>query len=208
MVADSDTTRLDSEGDSVSASPQAPSSSLPATTDRKRALDLRTLSAMHRRVLFDEIARRVLERHSPERIAFDLAISRNTLSRILRDPEFKPAFEAIYERVYAPIDAAIRDEKMQVTERLQFGSQRALTTLFELLELSKSDEVRRKTADSILEKAGFGSVQRRVTAGVETVRLERDTAELLAALLDRHVPATIEAEVVPDPPSSETPSDP
>lgn len=178
-----DSLQADLTGEAVDVTAANPRS--PAGRPEKAA-DLKSMTHWHRRVLYEEVARRVLERHGPERICFDLAISRNTMRAILRTPEFKDIFEATRKRILDPVEAALRDERMSTQERVSHGAQRALSRLFHLLENAKSEAIQERAAGRILDKV-IPDAKPAVVGGIDTLKIDDTTAQFLGTVLQAAV---------------------
>lgn len=182
----------------------------PKITLNHHAKDLSLWSNYEKSVLYGEIARRLLERHGPKRIAFDLSITINTLRKILKNDKFRKLYHDMERRINEPIEAAMRDERMQIQDRMNHGSQRVLTKLFDALDKATKPRDVAIIANSVLDRNPDTARVRRVqSVGMDTIRLDDDTARLLgnamtAAARRGHAIEDVEAKVLNSPQLPET----
>lgn len=156
---------------------------LSAITADTHALNLRTLGDYERRVLYEEISLRLCDRQTRDRICLDMAISNATLRRILRDEGFQLVFDETRQRLTGPIEDALRDEHLGLTERLDAAASRSLTRLAALLD-SADEETRRKAASDLLNRhPATAPVRRVVGAMVDSIRFDPDAARAMADML-------------------------
>jgi hypothetical protein len=130
---------------------------------------LRQMKPVHR-----EMVKRLVEGQNPKKIAQDLGFSKNYIFFLRRqDPLFRTELER-----------ATLNRDIEVHNRMRNLSGEALDVLKALMRDTKSDVVRMEAAKTLLDRAGYGKLEKRVTvtADAESVirELNRKKANELA----------------------------
>jgi hypothetical protein len=126
-----------------------------ATVPQARGI-LQQLRPIHR-----EAIRRLLEGQTVTQAAKDLGLSRRYLSDLKsNDPLFK-----------AELEKGLVNRDEDVLKRIQLTSYEALDVVREIMRTSKSDAIRLTAAQTILDRAGYSKLEKRVSvvADAETI---------------------------------------
>lgn len=117
-----------------------------------------------------EIMRRLTEGSSLTRITELMGISNDALTLITRSPMFREELGKMLEK-----------KAFEVGERLEDLSNEALDEIRNLMRSAKTEAIRKSSAESILDRAGYGKVERKVVyavTGEEVIKeLNRRNAE-------------------------------
>lgn len=145
----------------------------------------------------EQIVRMQLMGRTTEQIAAAMDLAPTTIAELIRHRKYREVRDRIVPMVYAPVDAAIRDRK--ANEILEDAAPSAALALQELLA-SRGEKVTvltaegvpvevdkmspadiRLTAATILDRAGYGPLQRRAVK--QRVELDPITARIFAEAL-------------------------
>lgn len=173
--------------------------------EKSKAKDLRTLTQLDRDIMYEDLSRRILERHSRDRICSEMGISASTLDSIRKSKKFRKTFALVHKRIYAPVEAAMIDERMEITKRIDYMSQRGLTALGVALdrfingtELETKDPETGKTKYHQKVKAGevvqlfrelagrnekTPEIRRQINQGTQHLSMDPETAEVFARVM-------------------------
>lgn len=150
---------------------------------------LTTIRPIHR-----EAIRRIVSGQTVSAAARDVGLSRSYLAALKnQDPLFK-----------SELEKAMLNKEADVLKRIQLTSYEALDVVRELMREGKSENIRLQAAQTILDRAGFSKLEKRVsvTADAETVirELNRRKGELSSTI-------TVATEMVRDITDGETGQD-
>lgn len=153
----------------------------PAQVAVKWELRLAQIRPIHR-----EAIRRIVEGQSISQVAKDIGLSRTYVNNLKNhDPLFKSELEKAYV-----------GREMDVLKRIQLTSFEALDVVRELMREGKSENIRLQAAMTILDRAGYSKLEKRVSvvADAETVIRElnrrrgrgetSDTAAVIEAAIE------------------------
>ena len=142
---------------------------------------LEKLRPIHR-----EAIRRLLEGQTVTQAAKDLGLSRRYLSDLKsNDPLFK-----------AELEKGLVNKDEDVLKRIQLSSYEALDIVREIMRTSKSDAIRLQAAQTILDRAGYSKLEKRVSvvADAETIirELNRRKAGMNKEQLQQSIDVAVE----------------
>lgn len=147
-----------------------------------------------------DIMRRLLLGQTQKEIADYLGYSPVRVSQIVNSPVFKRAFqmyEATFEEMFTErlVDKKVEDP---IKEKLDLYKVDAIDTMYELMNQAESDNVRRASAQDILDRAGYKP--RDVVETSHSFKVDPETAtNINRALVDLGVDLEgIQEEFFPD----------
>lgn len=139
------------------------------------------------RPIHREAIRRLLEGQTVTQAAKDLGLARRYLSDLKNnDPLFK-----------AELEKGLVNKDEDVLKRIQLTSYEALDVVREIMRFSKSDNIRLQAAQTILDRAGYSKLEKRVSvvADAETIirELNRRKAGMNKSDLQDAIDVTVES---------------
>lgn len=140
---------------------------------------LQTMNAPGKRALYwAEVVRRLKLFQTPAQIAGIMGMSPYTIRAWIKDPRFVEFAQSMDYTLHEGIDIGLVDDLQRAIEDT---APRAFERLCEILDFSDDERLRASTAQDLLDRAGYGKVQK-VQAAV-AVKLHPETTQLLSAAL-------------------------
>src|SRR3990167_7518408 len=116
-----------------------------------------------------EVARLLSIGYSIPQVAVQTGISVHELTSLVKMPEFKELAGQVLQE--------IKDSTCELRLRLELASQQALDTIIDLMHTGRSEMVRRMCSLDIIDRAGYGTVQKHEL--VQTVIIDDKRADLI-----------------------------
>ena len=141
---------------------------------------LQQLRPIHR-----EAIRRLLEGQTVTQAAKDLGLSRRYLSDLKsNDPLFK-----------AELEKGLVNKDEDVLKRIQLTSYEALDVVREIMRTSKSDAIRLTAAQTILDRAGYSKLEKRVSVVADAETIIRELNRRKAGMNKDQIQQSIDVAV-------------
>jgi len=134
-------------------------------------------------LMYNEIARRLLLKQELSEISQAMCVKEETLSRILRKPEFKETLELLQERVYRGLDQSLVSDARNLREEMQKAAFTSFDRLCSLQKTAASESIVVNISQDLLDRAGYGKTTKIVEERI--VKIDSLDAEVLAAALAR-----------------------
>src|SRR3990167_8718498 len=116
-----------------------------------------------------EVARLLSIGFSLAQVAVQTGISIGELNSLVKTSEFRVLAQEVLQD--------IKDSTCELRLRLELASQQALDTIIDLMHVSRSDMVKRMCANDIIDRAGYGAVQKHEVN--QTVIIDDKRADLI-----------------------------
>lgn len=110
----------------------------------------------------EELLRLLLTGHMLKECGPFLNLSYATVCTYARDPNFLSQLKEQSTEIYRRVDEELTASKMNILSRLEEASDRALQVMESIMETSKSDMIRVKAAQDIMDRDGRVSRTRRI----------------------------------------------
>ena len=136
-----------------------------------------------------EAIRRLIEGQMVKDVARDIGITATHLSHLKNnDPLFKEALER-----------GMLNKEMDVLKRIQLTSFEALDVVRELMRTGRSENIRLQAAQTILDRAGYSKLEKRVSVIADAETIIRELNRRKAQREDIEAQATeVESEIRQD----------
>ena len=116
-----------------------------------------------RQAKIDDIARRVLARHSLSEIAVEMDVTEATVRNLIQSKDFQASYSMVREEFYDNLDQIIRDERAKPLFRMNaqaIRAQSALTDTMELIHERVIERTAKATEMRTLMDVAFGIIDR------------------------------------------------
>lgn len=168
----------------------------------------RTTTRSATELKMEEIARwQMLNKPVPE-IAQLMGMTEGGVTEIIRHPRYREIRQPLVDKTFEPVDEMIKQRKADVM--MEAAAPDAAEALIALLdrkeqivgpdgrvhEVEPSMTDKRLAATAILDRAGYGPIQRKAVR--QRIELDPMLAKMFAAAMSESTVRTIEAEVVED----------
>ena len=128
---------------------------------------LRTLSPRHK-----EIARLLVQGRTAKEISARVGISAERIYQIKS--------EAIFQAYLRKVEAGAEENTIDVRKAIQEAAPRALEVLETLMETANADSVKYRAASDLLDRAGFGAIEKKATLDLNKLLTEEDVDDIKA----------------------------
>ena len=132
-------------------------------------------------LLYHEMARRVLMKQTPEKIASAMALPLDRVKRYLRNKRFLQVVDEVRDKTYRDMDSQLAGEKRNLREELTAAAEKSFDVLRGLLDTAASETLRAKIAMDFLDREGSAAPRR--TEGTAAMQIGTLEASIIQQTL-------------------------